>query len=503
MATVARNSALNLASFGVASIVGLFIAPLIIGRFGIEVFGLVAVSRMILPSALGGIFDLGLPEAITRVVATDRSRYGDATCWRSVRIAMAISLGIGTFLGCCLWLWADAISTSVLDLDRAAAAEFSIALKWTGVALAWLYPVSVIEGWLKGLEEFAWLRASDIAFNVAFGLVVWFMEQPAAAAQLLILVYLLLCVVRGGALAWHVRNRMWDPEPLTRGATREMLSYGRTSLFNKSVGIALRYAPQLVLGIFSGATAVGLFEALSRIPYIAKSLLGVTTSAILPAAARLRVRVSRGAFWERCAEATAALGVAMVPGFVVLAAFGEFVLRSWLGAEVAQNWFYFAIMMAWPVTIACDQVRDSMLAIDRGYLRTMGIASVIQLATLLGLGIGLMPWLDANAFAVALCAAGMVGLMARWRFSTQQLVPLSVTLRPVAGTLAVIVVCIVAAWLERYSQGEIAQTGLSRGLLFMAAAWLAGTGAYTFAGMTRRTRAVAVRTLSELFGLRS
>jgi O-antigen/teichoic acid export membrane protein len=503
MATVARNSALNLASFGVASFVGLLVAPLIIGRFGIEVFGLVAVSRMILPSALGGLFDLGLPEAITRVAATDRSQHRDATSWRSVRVAMAISCSIGIALGCCLWFLAGTISTSVLELDRTSAAQFSVALQWTGIALVWLYPVSVIEGWLKGLEEFAWLRASDIAFNVVFGLAVWLMKGPAAAAQSLILLYLVLCVLRGVALAWHVRTWMSDPRPVARGTTREMLSYGLTSLFNKSVGIALRYVPQLMLGIFSGAAAVGLFEALSRIPYLAKSLLGVATSAILPAAARLSVSVSRAEFWARCSEATAALGAALVPGLVVLAAFGEFVLRTWLGAEIARDWFFFAIMMAWPVTIACDQVRDSMLSISRDYLRTMGIASVMQLATLIAVGIGFLPWLDANAFAVALCAAGAVGLGVRWRFSALRDVPSRVTLRPVVGMLGVIVVCALVSWLEQYSRGDAGQTGLFRGLAFMVAAWLAATGAYMATGMTRQTRAVAMRTAAALFRQRA
>ncbi len=503
MATVARNSVLNLASFGVASIVGLLVAPLIIGRFGIEVFGLVALSRMILPSALGALFDLGLPEAIMRMTAIDRSRHRGTTSWRSVRVAIAISCSIGIALGCCLWSFADTISISVLELDQTSAAQFSVALQWTGIALVWLYPVSVIEGWLKGLEEFAWLRASDIVFNVVFGLAVWLMKGPVAAAQALILVYLVLCVLRGVALAWHVRTRMSDPQPVVSGTTREMLAYGLTVMFNKSVGLGLRYVPPLILGIVSGASAVGLFDALSRIPYLAKSLLGVATSAIPPAAARLSVSLSRAEFWARCSEATAALGVALVPGLVVLAAFGEFVLSAWLGTEIARDWFFFAIMMAWPVTIACDQVRDSMLSISRDYLRTMGIASVMQLATLISVGIGFLPWLDANAFAVALCAAGAVGLGARWRFSALRDVPSRVTLRPVVGMLGAIVVCVFVSWLEQYSRADAGQTGLFRGLSFMAAAWLAATGAYMATGMTRQTRAVALRTAAALLRQRA
>lgn len=503
MAPVARNSALNLASFGVASVVGLLVAPVIIGRFGLEVFGLVAVSRMILPSALGGLFDLGLPEAITRVAATERARHCKATSWRSVRIAMALSFGIGSVLGCCLWFSAGFVSVSLLDLGPSSAAQFSLALQWTGVALVWLYPVSIIEGWLKGLEEFVWLRASDIAFNVAFGMAVWFMGQPAAAVQSLILVYLLLSVLRGMLLAWHVRARMADPRPVSQDTTREMLSYGMASLFNKAVGIALRYSPQLILGIFSGAAAVGLFEALSRIPYLAKSLLGVATSAILPAAARLSIKASPTEFWARCSEATAVLGVALVPALAVLAAFGDFFLRLWLGGEMAEGWLYFALMMIWPVAIACDQVRDSMLSIGRDYLRSLGVAAALQLLTLIGVGVALLRWLDANAFAVALCAAGVVGLVVRWKFSARRQAPFAVTLRPVSGTLAVTCICAIFSWLERHSHGDTGPPGFFRGASFMALAWLAATGAYMAVGMTRQTRAAAVRTVGGVFGWRA
>jgi O-antigen/teichoic acid export membrane protein len=180
----------------------MLVAPVIIWRFGIEAFGLIALSRMILPSALGGVFDLGLPDAITRLVAAERAKYRDATLWRGVRIAIALSFAIGAVLGFCLWFSASFVSNSILDLTPPTAAQFSLALQWTAALFVLLYPVSIIEGWLKGLEEFVWLRASDIALNVAFGVAVLLMTQSAATLEALILVYLLLSVLRGILLAW-------------------------------------------------------------------------------------------------------------------------------------------------------------------------------------------------------------------------------------------------------------------------------------------------------------
>lgn len=503
MATVAQSSFLNVASFGAASIVGMLVAPLIIRRFGIEAFGLISLSRVILPSALGGLFDLGLPDAITRLVAVERAKHRDATLWRSVRIAIALSFAIGAVLGCCLWFSASFVSSSILDLAPPTAEKFSFALQWTAVLFVLLYPVSIIEGWLKGLEEFVWLRASDIALNVAFGVAVVFMTQDAAAPEALILAYLLLSVLRGMSLAWHLRVRMTDPRPVTGDLMREMLSYGLTSQFNKSAGIALRYMPQLTLSVVSGAAAVGMFEALSRIPYLAKALLGATTSAIFPAAARLSIRVSPAEFWARCSEATAVLGVMLVPALATIAAFGDFVLHYWLGAEVARDWRYFAIMMSWPVAMACDQIRDSMLSTHRDYLRNLGVAALMQLVTLMGVGVALLRWLDANAFAVALCVAGILGLVVRWRFSASKQVPLAVTLRPVSGMFAATCVSAVVSVLARYASGDTGSFDLVHGVCFMAVAWLVATGAYMAVGMTSQTRAAAIRIVGRLFGWRA
>src|SRR5262245_47476662 len=102
MSRVAAHTGMNLLSFGVAAALGVAVIPMLIRRFGLEALGLVAVSRLMLPSGLAALLDLGLAEATARSVAMRRGK-GLPAARRELYFSCTLSLVIGVAGGAVLW----------------------------------------------------------------------------------------------------------------------------------------------------------------------------------------------------------------------------------------------------------------------------------------------------------------------------------------------------------------------------------------------------------------
>ncbi|MHC2844430.1 hypothetical protein [Bradyrhizobium diazoefficiens] len=72
-----QNTVISALAFGVAALLGLLVIPLIIRTWGVTEFGLIVISRLLLPGGMMAVLDLGLSEVATQVVA--RARANTAT----------------------------------------------------------------------------------------------------------------------------------------------------------------------------------------------------------------------------------------------------------------------------------------------------------------------------------------------------------------------------------------------------------------------------------------
>ena len=74
MKRLVRNTAINFAAFGLVSLISLALVPLLIAAYGLEFFGLIVLARLLLPTGIMGLFDLGLPNSATRHIAHASAR---------------------------------------------------------------------------------------------------------------------------------------------------------------------------------------------------------------------------------------------------------------------------------------------------------------------------------------------------------------------------------------------------------------------------------------------
>ena len=94
---------------------------------------------------------------------------------------------------------------------------------------------------------------------------------------------------------------------------------------------------RLVLAVFSGATAVGIYEAAAKLSGLVSILAGLPTAALMPAASQLDAQARVATLRElylRGTKYTAAFVLPITVGLIVLA---QPLLLRWLGPEFAAN----------------------------------------------------------------------------------------------------------------------------------------------------------------------
>src|SRR5260221_9145918 len=67
-----QNTVISVAAFGAAALLGLIVIPVIIRTWGVTEFGLIVITRLLLPSGMTAVLDLGLSEVATQAVARAR-----------------------------------------------------------------------------------------------------------------------------------------------------------------------------------------------------------------------------------------------------------------------------------------------------------------------------------------------------------------------------------------------------------------------------------------------
>jgi O-antigen/teichoic acid export membrane protein len=439
--SVRRNSALNIAAFGITSAIGIAIVPVIINRFGLAALGMIAISRLLLPTGMAGILDFGLPEATTRLAAANSARGNHALVSLHVGFSVAASVLVGILCAVALGASASWLACVTFDVPAESCEIFATTLRFTAVALPLLFAGQIADAWLRGLEDFLTIRIADVLFNVtyAIGVIVF-----ATAFEQVIYLYLALsaakaCLMLGIFAARRQRAR----ETLeVRTELRPLFRYAFAAWKNKAISIAFRYLPQALVATLLGAASAGIFEALTRVPYFIKTALGVTTMALVPAAARVSHQENAAARTsELGVKASSIVGLLFVPAQITLAVFAHHFLRLWLGAEYVHLAPWLAIMMIWPLSMTCFQVMDSMLSIDARYIERVAFASLIQLVVLLIVSFALLSTFAQFAFVIGLAVAGILAVAWRMRFAKLEGVPPAFLTKPILGSVVSLIIC--------------------------------------------------------------
>src|SRR5690242_13778561 len=119
-----HNTIISTVAFGAAAILGLIVIPVIIRTWGVTEFGLIVITRLLLPSGMMAVPARGLSAAATQVVARASEHRDWNPVARQLSFLTALSLALAITLSAAIWLGTPYLSV-LMKVDAAHADRFS------------------------------------------------------------------------------------------------------------------------------------------------------------------------------------------------------------------------------------------------------------------------------------------------------------------------------------------------------------------------------------------
>lgn len=347
-----QNTVISALAFGVAALLGLAVIPLIIGTWGVTEFGLIVISRLLLPSGMMAVLDLGLSEVATQVIARAREHRNWTQASRQIAFLGVVSIALTLILSAAIWL-STPLFVIVMKVDATHLEIFTRIMRYTALANLIFVPALVWEGIVKGFERYNLLRVAEVTSTAGYVGLTFAASWAAAGFEVVAYIYLATLAARAvviGIAAFvalrhkHIRLLPWTQE-IRQDILRRCLLLLQGKLMG---GISGPFQPFLI-GLLFGPKAVGTYDALVRLSRVSKVVVSLLTSALLPVASRLDERGSATSF-QRLGD----LGLVMMPMFVVpplaaTAILSPEIMSIWIGPLLAPYAFWMGLSFLVPI----------------------------------------------------------------------------------------------------------------------------------------------------------
>jgi O-antigen/teichoic acid export membrane protein len=347
-----HNTIISTVAFGAAAILGLIVIPVIIRTWGVTEFGLIVITRLLLPSGMMAVLDLGLSEVATQVVARAREHRDWNLVGRQLAFLTTLSILLAVILSGAIWFTTPYL-TVLMKVDATHVGRFTEVLHYTALANLILVPALVWEGTVKGFERYNLLRFSEFISTLAYVVLTVWASTVSASFEIVAYIYLATLVLRALAVliatiaALTAKGARFAAR--TAETRRQVLHQCLLLLQGKLIGGITGPIQPFVAGLFFGPTGVGTYDALVRLARVAKIVVGLLTSALLPVASRLDERGSSTTF-QRLGE----LGLIMLPMFTLpplaaAAVLSPEILQMWIGPLLAPYALWMGLSFVIPI----------------------------------------------------------------------------------------------------------------------------------------------------------
>jgi len=349
MSRIVRNSVLNGLALGITSVLSIVLVPILIGQYGLDAYGLVALIRLLTPLGALGVVLLGLPQMATRAAGMHAAR-GELTQLQrsqSTLLAAATVLGIGV---AAIFLVAGperlAEWLNVKDTDKAA---FSTGFTATALLLPLLMPAAVVAASLSGLGRFRVLRATEVVIYLLY------FSAAAAAANLAlpvvnVLIALLVAdALRAVALLVYAQRtslirlgQAFAPDLGWLAAHKDDFAVISSSSL---LGYTRKHLAAASIVLLFGPSALGLYDAVERVPRALKTLLGLVNTAVLPHTMRLDASADDTLLRSLLVRGTRLTLLCTLPVAFAVMMYGALLISVWLGERFAYGGVFLVLLM--------------------------------------------------------------------------------------------------------------------------------------------------------------
>ncbi|HEX5485814.1 MAG TPA: oligosaccharide flippase family protein [Limnobacter sp.] len=401
--SVIKNTVISAVAFFAVSLLGIVLVPFLIKSYGVAGFGVIGLARLFIPLSGLGIFDLGFTEISTQTTAKARATGDWVSGGHLLGISLLFAVGLGLILGVSLIILAP-FFVKWFSVPSEFSEQFVAAVRLTAIVQPILFASLVFEGIVKGHENFRVQRLVEVFSAVTYaGLAVLFVRFSASLFWIC-LAFLTGQLVRAVLSFYAARNHLKIHRAIFRSPNKaawlefKMRSPGLT--FNKILGTAQSNGPSLLIGLILTPAAVGIFDALTRIPRFAKSVVGLINATIQPLAVRLEHGDSPEKLGHLITTGILLIACIVLPLYASAMAFSESILKIWLKGNLDVYWIWQALLFVSPAFTAIVGFGASALFNRVEAVRTFNRIALLQITIQFSVGLLLVNRLDQFSFVV-------------------------------------------------------------------------------------------------------
>lgn len=406
------NAAYGVLDYAAYPVGMLLVAPIILRNMGAAHYGVWAVVTAAV--SMGSIVASGFGDANIQHVASQRGLGRHQDLLRTVRSMMGINLVLGTVLAALVWTFAPLAARHLVRLDGALRLDCLWSLRIASLLL-WLRTMeSVCISTQRAFQRYgAAVRISIFARLLSL----------AAAAAISYFFHSITSIIAASAVVslWGTRLQFSRLQQLLQvtslapawdsSTVKALLGFGAFSWLQAVSGVVFSQADRLFLGVSLGAAAVASYALCTQ---LAQPIYGFAASGLhflFPHLAEQSTSQNPSHTRKAVLVAFACnlLMVAVATGTLML--FGQRILRSWAGPEIAQSSAAIFPIIVWSSALLGLNVTGTyaLLAFGRVHILTwINLSAGAAMLLLMG---WMLPRLGTYGLALARLCYGSISLL--------------------------------------------------------------------------------------------
>ena len=323
-----RNTLAQSSTLITAQLFSVILAPLMLGRFGLALFGVWAVTGALAKYA--ALLDFGITRSLSRFVALYHARGDRRGVQECVGLGLLVVTGVGAVAGVAAYLAAPLITRQLGVLELAEMRIVVLSSVGIFVASAYSRVLAAIPIGMQRMvpPNIAGVSGNVLNFGFSVGALALSAELSDYALANAVAEALRVVLVLGSVLV------VWSGSVVALpalGRAREVLGYSMKTQVDWISQLVNLQTDKIIIAFLLGPSAAGVYELAARVVVAVREVGVLTVSAMIPTAtARLvdRGREAIPAFFRRYTRVTVALAF---PLFALSCIGAPFLLLAWLG----------------------------------------------------------------------------------------------------------------------------------------------------------------------------
>lgn len=405
-----RNSIFNSSSWVINSAIQLLMIPFLVGRLGMNGFGIF----FLLINVIGySVFaDLGLGQGVIKFVAEMKARGDIQALNRSVSAAFWVQILLGG-AGMTLLIVFSRRFLLLLKVPPDSMAAAQTGLYLCAVAFFFTMISGTFMSVLMGLQRYDLTSRTTIVTNLVMNIGIFFALFAGGGFKLAVAVTAAFAPVN--CLIFFILMKKSIPT-ITLFAAFDLVHFKKLFRFSGYIFISrissffCNYILVFMISFFLGPAIVPLYAVPLRLINGAMGLLTTATAVIFPFASEISIDSSRERLNGLLIQGSSLLAAISIPINLAIAAFAMPILTVWMGKAFAVQASTMLILLAFMSLLGSLTTVPLLIALGLGHARIVGLFSLITLASY---GV-LVPTLSAlqglNGLGIALLLTSLPGL---------------------------------------------------------------------------------------------